>query len=170
MMVSFIDAMTATFGGCATGTEPVAAAWNQPIHKTGRKPSVNCVKGCKPETTTRCISSGRASSSLLGEWADFFLENYSKPPIRSISTHEANENALKSLRAAFGPMKMTEIDAIQIEIHLPSRLRQRKHVRRREGIAHLGVLKPTTMHQEFRVLRRIFNVAVKKKRCPANPC
>ncbi len=28
----------------------------------------------------------------FGEWADFFLENYSKPPIRAASTHEANEN------------------------------------------------------------------------------
>jgi integrase len=26
------------------------------------------------------------------------------------------------------------------------------------------------VHQEFRVLRRIFNVAVKKKLCPSNPC
>ena len=34
----------------------------------------------------------------------------------------------------------------------------------------LGILKPTTAHQEFRVLRRIFSVAVKKKLCPANPC
>jgi integrase len=28
----------------------------------------------------------------------------------------------------------------------------------------------TTVHQEFRVLRRIMNVAVKKKLCPVNPC
>jgi integrase len=34
----------------------------------------------------------------------------------------------------------------------------------------LGILKPTTVHQEFRVLRRILNVAVRKKLCPANPC
>ena len=32
------------------------------------------------------------------------------------------------------------------------------------------LLKATTVHQEFRVLRRIINVAVKKKLCPANPC
>ena len=106
----------------------------------------------------------------FGEWADFFLENYSRPPIRAAGTHEANENALKSLRPVFGPMKMTEIDAIQIEIHLRNRLKHRKQVRRRAGIAQLAVLKPTTVHQEFRVLRRIFNVAVKKKLCPANPC
>ena len=106
----------------------------------------------------------------FGEWADFFLENYSKPPIRAASTHEANENALKSLRPVFGPMKMTEIDATQIEIHLRNRLKHRRHVRRKEGIAELGLLKPATVHQEFRILRRIFSVAVKKKLCPANPC
>jgi hypothetical protein len=106
----------------------------------------------------------------FGEWADFFLENYSKPPIRAASTHEANENALKSLRPVFGPMKMTEIDATQIEIHLRNRLKHRKHVRRKEGIAELGLLKPATVHREFRILRRIVGVAVKKKLCPANPC
>ena len=106
----------------------------------------------------------------FGEWADFFLENYSKPPIRAAGTHEANENALKSLGPVFGPMKMTEIDATQIEIYLRNRLQHRKHVRRRKGIAELGLLKPTTVHQEFRILRRIFSVAVKKKLCPANPC
>jgi integrase len=37
-------------------------------------------------------------------------------------------------------------------------------------VVQLALLKPTTVHQEFRVLRRIFNVAVKKKLCPANPC
>ena len=34
----------------------------------------------------------------------------------------------------------------------------------------LGTLKATTVHQEFRVLRRIFSVAVKKKLVPINPC
>jgi len=106
----------------------------------------------------------------FGEWADFFLENYSKPPIRAMGTHEANVTALKSLRPVFGAMKMTEIDAMHIEVHLRNRLKDRKQVRRRQGVARLGLLKPTTVHQEFRVLRRIFNVAVKKKLCPANPC
>jgi len=106
----------------------------------------------------------------FGEWADFFLENYSKPPIRAMGTHEANVTALKSLRPVFGAMKMTEIDAMHIEVHLRNRLKDRRKVRRRQGVARLGLLKPTTVHQEFRVLRRIFNVAVKKKLCPANPC
>jgi hypothetical protein len=32
------------------------------------------------------------------------------------------------------------------------------------------VLKPPTVHQELRVLRRILNVAVRKKPLPSNPC
>jgi hypothetical protein len=64
-----------------------------------------------------------------------FLKNYSKPPSRAAGTREANENALKSLRPVSGPMKMTEIDATQIEIHLRNRRKHRKHVRRRERIA-----------------------------------
>jgi len=106
----------------------------------------------------------------FGEWADFFTENYSKPPIRAIKTHEVNENALKTLRPMFGSMKLTEIDATGIEIHIRNRLKQRKRVRRKSGVVELGLLKPATVHQEFRVLRRILSVAVKKKLCPANPC
>ena len=29
----------------------------------------------------------------FADWVDFFLENYSKPPIRAEKTHEANERA-----------------------------------------------------------------------------
>jgi len=106
----------------------------------------------------------------FGEWADFFLENYSKPPIRTASTHVANMAALRTLRPMFGAMRLVEIDAPLIEGHLRNRLRQRRRVHRKAGVAELGIIKPTTVHQEFRVLRRIFSVALKKKLCPANPC
>jgi len=82
----------------------------------------------------------------------------------------ANLNALKTLMPVFGEMKLAEIEATQIEVHLRSRLNQRKRVRRKSGVVLLGTLKPTTVHQEFRILRRIFSVAVKKKLCPSNPC
>jgi integrase len=106
----------------------------------------------------------------FGEWADFFLENYSKPPIRAEATHEANKNALKTLRPVFGPIKLADIDATEIEVHLRRRLQQKKRVRRKAGVGELGTVKPTTVHQEYRVLRRMLNVAVRKKLCPANPC
>src|SRR5262249_19533632 len=104
------------------------------------------------------------------ELADFFLENYSKPPIRAPKTHEANENALKTLRLAFGSSKLVDIDPTEIEIHLRERLQQKRHVRRKSGTVAIANLKPTTVHQEFRVLRRILGVAVKKKLVPTNPC
>jgi hypothetical protein len=37
----------------------------------------------------------------FNELADFFLENYSKPPIRAPKTHEANENAIEDTQAGF---------------------------------------------------------------------
>jgi len=122
----------------------------------------------RDNNTLDVVRKGRQTT--FNEWADFFLENYSKPPMREVATHEANQNALKALRPMFGAMKLTDIDAAQIEAHLRHRLQQKKHVRRKAGVVELGTLKPTTVHQEFRVLRRILNVAVKKKLCPTNPC
>lgn len=67
-------------------------------------------------------------------------------------------------------MKLIDIDASPIEAHLRNRLGQRRRVRPKAGVVELGIIKPTTVHQEFRVLRRVFSAAVKKKLCPANPC
>jgi hypothetical protein len=50
------------------------------------------------------------------------------------------------------------------------RLRQRVHVTAKLGYRQLGAIKSTTIHQEFRVLRRMLNVAVCKKLLAANPC
>ena len=78
--------------------------------------------------------------------------------------------ALKHLKPEFGERKLAEINADDIERYLRWRLRQRNRVHTSSGYRELGIVKPTTVHQEFRVLRRIFSVAVKKKLCPANPC
>src|SRR3981081_2527826 len=50
------------------------------------------------------------------------------------------------------------------------RLRQRVKVRLREGYREGGLLKATTVHQEMRVLRRMSNVAVRKRVLISNPC
>src|SRR5271169_2155879 len=34
----------------------------------------------------------------FGQWVDFFLENYSNPPVRELKTHEANLRAAKHLK------------------------------------------------------------------------
>src|ERR1700683_3455828 len=43
----------------------------------------------------------RGQDLNFGEWADFYLENFSKPPFRAPKTHEVNERALKHLRSMF---------------------------------------------------------------------
>jgi integrase len=112
----------------------------------------------------------RGKQLTYSEWADFFLKNYSEPPIRAEKTHEANLNALKVLRPVFGPLRLADIDATQIEVHLRQRLKQKKRVRRKTGTVEIGTVKATTVHQEYRVLRRMLNVAVRKKLLPLNPC
>src|ERR1039458_344520 len=106
----------------------------------------------------------------FGEWVDSFLENYSKPPLRAQKTHEANMRCATHLKAAFPGRKLVDITADAIEDYLRRGLRQRVRVKLARGYREKGVLKSTTVHQEFRVLRRILNVADRKKLLAANPC
>jgi len=106
----------------------------------------------------------------FGEWVDSFLENYSKPPIRAQKTHEANMRCATHLKAAFPGRKLVDITADAVEDYLRRRLRQRVRVKLARGYREKGILKSTAVHQEFRVLRRMLNVAVRKKLLAANPC
>ena len=106
----------------------------------------------------------------FSDWADFFLENYSKPPIRAEKTHEANGRAALHLKEAFGRRSVGDISADDIENYLRRRLQARVQVRTAGGVIQRDRLKPATVHQELRVLRRMMNVAVRKKLLPANPC
>jgi integrase len=85
-------------------------------------------------------------------------------------THEVNLRAAKHLKFAFGSSKLVDITADHIELYLRDRLRQRVRIRSSLGIKEGGVLKPATVHQELRVLRRMLNVAVRKRLLHANPC
>ena len=106
----------------------------------------------------------------FSEWAQAFLENYSKPPLRAPKTHEANCRGVKHLTRAFGSRNLGDLTADDIEDHLRHRLRERVQRRTKGGIIEKGVVRPATVHQEFRILRRILNVAVRKKLLPSNPC
>ena len=106
----------------------------------------------------------------FADWADFFLENYSKPPIRAEKTHEANERGCLHLKEAFGQRVIGDITADDIERYLRRRLEARVQVRTAAGVIQRDRLKPTTVHQELRVFRRMLNVAVRKKLLPTNPC
>jgi len=55
----------------------------------------------------------------FSDWADFFLENYSKPPIRAEKTHEANERAALHLKETFGQRSIGDFSADDVEL-LPS--------------------------------------------------
>jgi integrase len=106
----------------------------------------------------------------FADWVDFFLENYSKPPIRAEKTHEANERAGRHLKQAFGQRSVADLNADDIEHYLRRRLQARVQITTTAGVVEKDRLKPATVHQELRVLRRMLNVAVHKKLLPANPC
>jgi len=112
----------------------------------------------------------KGETLAFGQWTDFFLENYSKPPMRAEKTHDANKRCIKHLKPAFGTSRLVDITADSIDLYLRERLRQRVRVKAKLGYKQLGTVKATTIHQEFRVLRRMLNVAVRKKLLPANPC
>jgi len=112
----------------------------------------------------------KGETLTYGQWADSFLENYSKPPMRAEGTHEANKRCVKHLRAAFGATRLVDVTADSIDLYLRERLRERIRVKAKLGYKQLGTVKSTTIHQEFRVLRRMLNVAVRKKLLAANPC
>ena len=107
---------------------------------------------------------------LFEEWVDFFLEQYSKPPIRAHKTHQANLRAAVHLKKSFDALRLAEVSADRIEGYLHHRLQQRVHIKTAAGVREAGLLKTATVHQEFRVLRRMLNVAVRKKLLPFNPC
>jgi integrase len=106
----------------------------------------------------------------FGEWSDFYLENFSRPPFRAQKTHEANQRGLKLLRTVFEKTRLAELTPDDIESYLRRRLRQQVQVKAGGGFILKGLLKATTVHQEFRVVRRALNVAVRKKFLTANPC
>ena len=112
----------------------------------------------------------RGQDLTFGEWSDFYLENFSRPPFRAQKTHEVNQRALKHLRKMFESTKLAELTADDIEMYLRERLKQRALVKTKAGFVEKQVLKATTVHQELRVLRRMLNVAVRKKFLFANPC
>ena len=112
----------------------------------------------------------RGQDLTFGEWSDFYLENFSKPPFRALKTHEVNQRALKHLRNVFESTTLANLTADDIEMYLRRRLKQRVMVKTKVGFVEKQVLKATTVHQELRVLRRMLNVAVRKKFLFANPC
>jgi hypothetical protein len=90
--------------------------------KTGRRclESTNTADWDEAQQVLRGRLAARDSNTLdvlrngkqivFDQWADYFLEHYSKPPIRTKATHVANKAALRTLRPAFGAMKLGEVN------------------------------------------------------------
>ncbi len=157
-------------GGCSTGTRPVSARGNRPGPRTGMKRSSDSGIVYRPETTTAfpLCAEDRNLHSVNGRI--FIWRTSPVRPFRAQKTHEVNQRGLKHLRAVFEEKKLAEITADDIETYLRQRLKQRVTVKTKGGVIQKGVLKATTVHQEFRVIRRMLNVAVRKKLLFANPC
>lgn len=112
----------------------------------------------------------RGERITLEQWAGHFLEGFSKPPIRAEKTHLSYSRVVKHLNGFLGQVMLVDLTADRIESYLRHRLEQRVEIQRKSGKVKKGTIKASTVHQEFRVLRRMLNVAVRKKLLPANPC
>jgi len=99
----------------------------------------------------------------------FFFEELFKTA-HTAKTHGANIRCVTHLKSAFADKKLVGLTADAIEQYLRDRLEQRVRVRVHGGYREKGPLKSSTVHQEFRVLRRMLNIAVRKKLLAANPC
>jgi len=106
----------------------------------------------------------------FAEWGDWFLERRSKPPFRTQKTHLQNIRIVDLFKSTFENTRLLDITPEAIEEHLRRRLSAGKKVRTKMGVKYRGTIRSMTVHQEFRVLRRILNVAVKQKRLASNPC
>ena len=96
------------------------------------------------------------------EWTKTFLEMYSRPPFRTEKTYSYHKNNIKQLSRTFAGRRLVEITADDIEHYRVKRLQETSY--RGESI------KPATVNREIETLRRLFNVAKRKKKLLFNVC
>ena len=113
----------------------------------------------------------KGESLSFGQWADFFLETYSKPPMRAEKTHAINLRAVKHLKGAFASGSLVDLTADHIELYLarsspPASPNQVfPWIQRERSFAS-----PRRYIRSSASSRRMLNVAVRKRLLPANPC
>jgi hypothetical protein len=83
-----------------------------------RRPQFQHQPGTRPSGNNTLPALRPGQDLTLGEWADFYLENSSKPPFRAPKTHEVNQRALKYLRKVFENSKLAELTADDVEMYL----------------------------------------------------
>src|SRR6266576_5267820 len=133
MMAACISVRDRRSGGCNTGTRSVFASVNRPVLRIGLKRNEASENACRPRDNNTLPALRRGSDLGFGEWADFYLENFSRPPFRAPKTREVNGLALKHLRAVFETTKLAELTAHDIEEYLRRRHKQRVVVKTGKG-------------------------------------
>jgi site-specific recombinase XerC len=98
----------------------------------------------------------------------------SKHPSRSISISTTSPAFKKPAACEMLPhlleCRWLDISPDDVQSYLRKLMRQRALIKTALGYREGRPLKPGTVHQELRVLRRILNVAVGKRLIPSNPC
>ena len=147
-MVLCLSEMGHNSGGFGIGIETEAAGGSPRSLLTGTKRNRNFGSlRARDENVLEIVRKGE--SFTLGQWTDLFLENYSKPPVRTSKTHSANLHAAKHLKSAFATCSLTDISADNVELYLRERLRQPARFKTSVGYHERGRLKPSTVHQEL---------------------
>ena len=139
------------------------------LPKTGAKRRDASESDCKPGTTTHCRRCAAGRISHLGS-GRLFTWKISPAPRSARRRHTRLTSALKHLRGIFENTTLASVNADDIETYLRRRLKQRVQVKAKNGFVQKGILKAKTVHQELRMVRRMLNVAVRKKFLFANPC
>ena len=93
----------------------------------------------------------------------FFLENYSRPPMRAEGTHRRTNGVSNTLRLHLAKFDWWTSLRTPLTFTFANVFAQPVVVKAKLGYKELRMVKSTTVHQEFRVLRRMLNVAVRKK-------
>ena len=106
----------------------------------------------------------------FNEWADWFLENRSK-----LTLPEREDSPAEPLRAEVPEAPVRREQTIGHHSGRYRSVSDDKIEHRQAGAYQVGAAtsrqaQACTVHQEFRILSRILNVAVKKRRLAVNPC
>ena len=101
-MAPYTHARMARFCGCSIETGAESASGNQRITEDWQEAQRKLRERLQARDDKILEIVRKGEQLQFSDWVDFFLENYSKPPIRAEKTHEANERAVKHLKEAFG--------------------------------------------------------------------
>jgi hypothetical protein len=90
MTAVFIAERKPRSGGCTIATGMQSVGVNPRAQKTGREAQKSLRERLQARDNNVLEIVRKGESLSFGQWVDFFLENYSRPPTRARKTHQAN--------------------------------------------------------------------------------